>query len=124
LPDGIFSYQKAQFWYTFRRTWNGKYWYILWPFGIFYGHVEFLIAIWYILCSIFPRFGMLQQQKSGNPGFYLEGRSTNPEFRMNGLCFDKIISLYFCAPKTTTIDIGGKRKSDFSDLLKNLSKND
>jgi hypothetical protein len=42
--------------------------------------------------------------------------------RNNGLCFDKIISLYFCAPKTTTIDIGGKRKSDFSDLLKNLSK--
>jgi hypothetical protein len=33
-------------------------WYILWPFGIFYSH------LWYI----FPYFGMLHQEKSGNPG--------------------------------------------------------
>jgi hypothetical protein len=33
-------------------------WYILWSFGIFYG------------CSVyFPRFGMLYQEKSGNPDF-------------------------------------------------------
>jgi hypothetical protein len=30
---------------------------ILWPFGIFFGHLEY----------IFPRFGMLYQEKSGNP---------------------------------------------------------
>jgi hypothetical protein len=40
----------------------------------------------------------------------------------NGLCFNKIVSLYFGAPKTTTIDIGMKRKRDFLDLLKNLPK--
>jgi hypothetical protein len=43
--------------------------------------------------------------------------------KANGLCFDKIVSLYFGAPKTTTIDIGVKRKRDFLDLLKNLPKN-
>jgi hypothetical protein len=32
-------------------------WYILWPFGIFYG---------YFVC--FSRFGMLYQEKFGNPG--------------------------------------------------------
>jgi hypothetical protein len=31
--------------------------YTFWPFGIF-------MVIWYI----FPRFGMLHQEKSGNPG--------------------------------------------------------
>jgi hypothetical protein len=30
---------------------------ILWPFGIFCGHLVF-----------FPRFGILYQEKSGNPG--------------------------------------------------------
>jgi hypothetical protein len=24
-------------------------WYILWPFGIFYGHLVYFMAIWYIL---------------------------------------------------------------------------
>jgi hypothetical protein len=27
----------------------------LWPFGIFYEHLEFLMPLWYILCS----FGIL-----------------------------------------------------------------
>jgi hypothetical protein len=26
-------------------------WYILWPFGIFYGHLVYFMAIWYILWS-------------------------------------------------------------------------
>jgi hypothetical protein len=38
-------------------------WYILWPFGIFYGHLVYFMAIWYI----FSRFGMLHLEKSGNP---------------------------------------------------------
>jgi hypothetical protein len=42
---------------------------------------------------------------------------------MDYICFDKIISLYFGAPKITTIDIGAQRKRDFFDLLKNLPKN-
>jgi hypothetical protein len=44
--------------------------------GIFYGHLEYFTAIWYIVWSfgnvvviwyIFPRFGILCQEKSGNP---------------------------------------------------------
>jgi hypothetical protein len=31
--------------------------------GIFYGHLVYFMAIWYI----FPCFGMLYQEKSGNP---------------------------------------------------------
>jgi hypothetical protein len=38
-------------------------WYILWSFGIFYGHLVYFVVIWYI----FFRFGMLYQEKSGNP---------------------------------------------------------
>jgi hypothetical protein len=44
--------------------------------GIFYGHLVYLMAIWYILWSfvifvghfyIFSRFGMSYQERSGNP---------------------------------------------------------
>jgi hypothetical protein len=52
--------------------------------GIFYGHLEYLtaiwhmyfMAIWYILWPFgicFPRFGMLYREKSGNPA--VEGNS-------------------------------------------------
>jgi hypothetical protein len=43
LPDGIFSNLKIPFWVQFGGTCNGRYWYMLWPFGIF-------VAMWYILC--------------------------------------------------------------------------
>jgi hypothetical protein len=53
-------------------------WSILWPFDIFYCHLIYFIAIWYILIGIFcgnlvcsPFFGMLHQGKSGNPGWNL-----------------------------------------------------
>jgi hypothetical protein len=48
--------------------------------GIFYGHLEYVTGIWYILWPfvnlvaiwyIFPRFGQLCQEKSGNPGLDL-----------------------------------------------------
>jgi hypothetical protein len=51
--------------------------YIQWPFGIFYFHFVQFVAIGYILWSfwcIFSRFGMLYQEKSGNPAHFL--RST------------------------------------------------
>jgi hypothetical protein len=32
--------------------------------GIFYGHLENFVVIWYI----FPSFGILCLEKSGNPG--------------------------------------------------------
>jgi hypothetical protein len=44
--------------------------------GVVYGHLEYITAIWYILCSfgtlvaiwyIFHRFGTLWWDKSGNP---------------------------------------------------------
>jgi hypothetical protein len=42
----------------------------VWPFGIFYDHLVYFMAIWYTLLSFgmfYPRFGMLHQGKSGNP---------------------------------------------------------
>jgi hypothetical protein len=37
---------------------------VLRQFGVFYLHWEYFVVIWYI----FSHFGMLQQEKSGNPG--------------------------------------------------------
>jgi hypothetical protein len=64
---------------------EGRCWSMLWPFGLFYGHLVYIfyghlvyfMAIWYILWpfgisygyfKLFPLFGMLYQDKSGNPG--------------------------------------------------------
>jgi hypothetical protein len=70
LPDGLFSNQKSQFGLIleglarenlgiffghlvyFTATGN-----ILWSFGIFFGHLVY-----------FPRFGILNEEKSGNTG--------------------------------------------------------
>jgi hypothetical protein len=38
-------------------------WYISWPFGTFYGRLLYLVVILYI----FPRFGMLCQEKIWQP---------------------------------------------------------
>jgi hypothetical protein len=45
------------------------FWSILRTVGTFYGHLVYFTAIWYNLWpwSIFSRFGMLYQEKSGNP---------------------------------------------------------
>jgi hypothetical protein len=40
-------------------------WSILRPLEIFYGPLVYFVVIWYI----FPRFGILDPEKSGNPGF-------------------------------------------------------
>jgi hypothetical protein len=69
LPDGFFSDQKSQFGH------------ILEDLGmenvvIYSGHLEYFTTIGYILRAfgkflviryIFPRFGILYQEKSGNP---------------------------------------------------------
>jgi hypothetical protein len=39
-------------------------WSILRPLEIFNGHSVYFVVIWYM----FPRFGILDQEKSGNPG--------------------------------------------------------
>jgi hypothetical protein len=48
-------------------------WSILWPLEIFYGHLVYFVAIWYN----FPRFGILDQEKSGNPGLITENISVH-----------------------------------------------
>jgi hypothetical protein len=76
LPDGIFPNQKSQFGKILEglRMEN---------VGIFYGHLVNFTAIWYMLWqfgnvvviwNVFPHFGFLFQEKSGNPG--LEWTST------------------------------------------------
>jgi hypothetical protein len=42
---------KFPIWVNFGGPWVGKCWYILWPFGIFYGYLGYVITICYILCS-------------------------------------------------------------------------
>jgi hypothetical protein len=44
-------------WENIEGSCNGR-----WPFGKFYGHLVYFTVIWYI----FPRFGMLHREKSGN----------------------------------------------------------
>jgi hypothetical protein len=94
LPDGIFSKQKCQTGYILEGLTIEDFGHILCPFGLFYCHLVYLIAIWSILlpfglfnchlvCFIaiwsilwlfgkfcgyllyFSRFGMLYQEKSG-----------------------------------------------------------
>jgi hypothetical protein len=67
LPVGIFYGLEVYFW---------AIWYIFGLFGIFLGYLVYFWAIWYIFglfgiflgyLVYFSRFGMLRQEKSGNP---------------------------------------------------------
>jgi hypothetical protein len=54
----------------FGGPWNGKCRYIIWPFGILFGHLVYVISILYILWTFgifFRRLGILYQVKSGSP---------------------------------------------------------
>jgi hypothetical protein len=42
---------KIPIWVNFGWLYIGKCWYILWPFGIFYRHLVYFMAIWFILGS-------------------------------------------------------------------------
>jgi hypothetical protein len=73
LPDGIFSNQKSKFVDILKSLGIENV-------GIVNGHLEYLTSIWNILGTfgkfvviwyIIPRFGMLYQEKSGNPGLAL-----------------------------------------------------
>jgi hypothetical protein len=80
---GIFSNQKSQFglilWglaiedvglFYGLLVYFTAIWSILRPYGLFYGLLVYFVAIWYSLLQLgtyFPRFGMLYQEKSGNP---------------------------------------------------------
>jgi hypothetical protein len=78
LPDGLHIFKpKIPIWVISGGPCNGRCLYIKWNFGLFYGHLVYLMAIWYIfghLVLIFRRFGMLYQEQSGNPA--LEWRQT------------------------------------------------
>jgi hypothetical protein len=62
---------------NFWGSWNGTLWSVLWPLGIFYGHLVYFIAIWYSLWYIIPVL-VLDQEKSGNPGFNETFQSIRP----------------------------------------------
>jgi hypothetical protein len=66
LPNGVFSNTKSQF---LGKKFQGLR---LENFDVFYGHLEYIMTIWYILCSlgIFSGFGIMNQVKSGNPGSF------------------------------------------------------
>jgi hypothetical protein len=47
---------------------NRRYWYILWPFGIFYGNLEYFMIIWYIVPVLVSCTGKnLATLRSENP---------------------------------------------------------
>jgi hypothetical protein len=47
---------------------------------IFYGHLVYFVVIWYI----FPRFGILYQEKSGNPAVEEKWRAEHRAFTSRG----------------------------------------
>jgi hypothetical protein len=66
-----FRTKKIPIWVNFGGSCNGTSWYIVWPLSLFYNYLISLMVIWCISWSIFrtffSRFGMLYQEKSGNP---------------------------------------------------------
>jgi hypothetical protein len=65
--QGCKNFNLGKFWRVFLREileYLMTIWSILRPLEIFYGHLEYFVVIWYI----YPRFGILDQEKSGNPG--------------------------------------------------------
>jgi hypothetical protein len=63
---------KLLIWVYFGGPWNAKCCFILCPFGIFYSHLVYIFNVHLVILSsfgiFFPRFGILYQEKSGNPG--------------------------------------------------------
>jgi hypothetical protein len=58
----------------FWRVLKWKFFYILRPSGLFYGHRKYFIAIWDILWS-FGTFFPVLEEKSGNPGLRMQDLS-------------------------------------------------
>jgi hypothetical protein len=55
LPDGTVSNQKIPIWVNYGGSCNGKCWPILLPFGLFYGHLVYIVAIFGILFPVAPK---------------------------------------------------------------------
>jgi hypothetical protein len=47
----VYFQPKITIWVNFGGSSNGKCWYILWPFGLFYDHLVYFAYIWYILTT-------------------------------------------------------------------------
>jgi hypothetical protein len=76
---------KIPIWVNFGGPCNGRCWYILWTFDLFYGYFVYymdirsilrLFCIFYVrlvyfvaIRYAFPHFGILNQEKSGNPEY-------------------------------------------------------
>jgi hypothetical protein len=62
---------EIQIWVNFGGSNIWRFWYILWTFGPFYSvlvhFMDILYNLWWF-SIFFPRFGILYQEKSGNPG--------------------------------------------------------
>jgi hypothetical protein len=70
LPDGLFFNPNLG------KFWSALHWkklYIIWLFGLFNGHLAYLIANWYILGHLvyFSQFWYNCTKKSGNPVIHL-----------------------------------------------------
>jgi hypothetical protein len=73
-------------------------WYILWPFGIFYGHLVYFMAIWYILWpfGIFFQFLNVAPSKIWQPWSYHNFNSWIALRTLDGLKmsqFEKLLSV-------------------------------
>jgi hypothetical protein len=60
---------KIQIWVIFGGSWIGRCLYILWKLSLLHGPLLYFMHIWYICGNLeyFSRFGVLFQEKSGNP---------------------------------------------------------
>jgi hypothetical protein len=63
MEDVVIIYGNLVYFYRYR-------------YGISFGHSLYFMVIWYI----FARFGMLYQEKSGNPAQYLDSSFSNENY--------------------------------------------
>jgi hypothetical protein len=45
----VYFQTKIPIWVNFEGSCNGRHWYILLPFGLFYGHWVYFVVFWYML---------------------------------------------------------------------------
>jgi hypothetical protein len=64
-------------------------------FDIFYGHLAHFVVMWYI----FPRFGMLYQEESGNPAFKRKKMPSHCRTVQDGTIFGAGILPFFRSGK-------------------------
>jgi hypothetical protein len=92
-------------WYVFRpkiairvnfgRSCSGRCWYILWTFGLFCGHLMYLV--YFVVIWFFYPFGMLYQEKSGNLDWHWNTQFVN--------------LTHFIAYQTNYVDVSKRPKS-------------